>query len=80
MNDVYKAKPPANFYRFCLVSVCLMFGFCSDGPDRWDVEPVFLELTLEDDEVLYLKKATLGCDITTNTFPGVSEASVNIRP
>ena len=54
MNDAYKAKPPANFYRF----VWYLFVLCSVfvRTARWDVEPVFLELILEDDSVLYLKK------------------------
>jgi hypothetical protein len=42
---------------------------------------VFLELFLEDDSVLYLKKATLGCDSAT-IAAGASSANsaMNLRP
>jgi hypothetical protein len=44
-------------------------GLCSVlRPDRWHVEPVFLELFIEDDSILHLKQATLGCDSTIGAF------------
>lgn len=74
-----QTKPPHSCGRFCLVFVCLLFGFCSYGPDRWDVEPVFLELVLEEDSILYLTKATLGCDSTIGAF-AYDIKSLNSRP
>jgi hypothetical protein len=49
------------------------------GPDRWHVEPVFLELSLEDALVLHLRKATLGCDSSTATFT-CSTMRLNSQP
>jgi len=50
-----------------------------DGPDRWDVEPVFLELILEDDSILYLKKATLGCETASTSVHGIANLHLNTR-
>jgi hypothetical protein len=36
----------------------------SDGPDRWIVEPVFLQLDLEDDSVLHLYSAIFDSEFT----------------
>ena len=46
------------FFRF-------VFGFCSVyGPDRWIVEPVFLELSIEEESVVYLNRTVFGFDPT----------------